>query len=319
MVMAQALAKRLARRGDGPIHMVAPPFALPIVALMPEVARGWALEVGHSTLGLGARWRLARALAAERFERAIVLPRSFKSALVPAFAGVPRRRGVLGEGRIGLINEIAPAPGPGERTVDAFLALAGDPAPLRPDERPRLVVEPGRIAEAAGRFGLGGRFAVLCPGAEYGPAKRWPAGHFAALASRLGAAGLAVAIVGAPKDGEAARAIAAATPEVHDLTGRTTLGEAAALIAGAAVVVSNDSGLMHVAAALDRPTVAVFGSSSPAKTPPLSDRAATVATDEVLPCQPCFARTCRFGHTRCLTTIGPERVAALALERAASA
>jgi heptosyltransferase-2 len=319
MVMAQALAKRLARRGEGPIHMVAPPFALPVVALMPEIARGWALDVGHKALGLGARWRLARALAAEKFERAIVLPRSFKSGLVPALAGVPKRRGVFGEARLGLLNEIAPAPGPEHRTVDAFVALAGDPAPLRPEERPRLVVEPAAAAAAAERFALARPYAVLCPGAEYGPAKRWPAEHFAALARRLDEKGFAVAIVGSAKDGEAARGIAAAAPEARDLTGRTSLGEAAAVIAGAAVVVSNDSGLMHVAAALDRPSIALFGSSSPAKTPPLSDRAVAVMTDEVLPCQPCFARTCRYGHTRCLTMIAPERVAALALERAASA
>jgi heptosyltransferase-2 len=317
MVMAQALAKRLVARPEATeVHVVAPPWALPIVERMPEIARGWALGVPHGSFGLTERWRLGRLLRAERFDEAIVLPRSFKSALVPVFAGVPRRRGVLGEARFGLINEISPVKPKEGRTVDDFVALSGDLSPLQPSERPRLLAQP--VGPVLQRLGApSGPFAVLCPGAEYGPAKRWPAGHFAALADRLGAAGLACLVIGSAKDGEAARAIAAASPSAVDLTGRTTLTDAVDLLAAAEVVVTNDSGLMHVAAAVDRPVVALYGSSSAARTPPLSERAAVVETEEALACRPCFARECRFGHTRCLTAIAAERVAAVALAQRA--
>lgn len=312
--MAGALANRLARRAPAPeIHMVAPPWALPVVARLPQVAKGWALDIGHGRLGVPERWRLARSIKAERFDEAIVLPRSFKSALVPFFAGIPRRRGALGEMRFGLINDVVSVRSKARRTVDDFVAMAdGRLEPMRADEAPRLVADEAAGAALAERFGiqLDRPLVALCPGAEYGPAKRWPAQHFAELARRLVDNDMSVAIFGSAKDRPAAEIIVAddISGRIHDLSGRTALVEAIDLMALSAVVVTNDSGLMHVAAALSRPIVALFGSSSPERTPPLSEKASVLSIE--LACRPCFERTCPLGHTDCLVKIDVERVLA---------
>jgi heptosyltransferase-2 len=314
MVMAQSLAKAVKRRWpDAEIHVVAPGWSLPLVERMPEVARGWALDVPHGAVGLGIRRRLGRRLKPEGFDQAIVLPGSFKSALVPFLAGVPRRRGYVGEMRYGLLNEPRRDPGKhGARTVDRFVALV-DPAPSSAPlsiEAPRLVVDAARAREAARTLGLDPtRPAVaLCPGAEYGPAKQWPLDSYADLARRLVALGRDVWIVGSAKDRPAGAAIRAAGPArgLHDLLGRTSLGEAIDVLSLTEAVVTNDSGLMHVAAALDRPVIALFGSSSPAVTPPLSPRAQVL--EVALACRPCFARDCPLGHLNCLKLIGVDRV-----------
>jgi heptosyltransferase-2 len=316
MVMAQALFRRLATGPDGAlVHVLAPPFTLAVTERMPEVTGRHALGVGHGSLGLGARFALAKRLRAEGFARAYVLPRSLKAALVPFLAGVPRRRGFRGEFRYGVLNEIAPEPRGETRTVDDFLALADDAAPLREADRPRLSadVEVGRAIAARLGVPAGARYVALAPGAEYGPAKRWPPEAFATLARLLEARGFASVVVGGPKDRPLAEAIAAAGANVIDATGRTTLPEVCDLVAGARAVVTNDSGLMHVAAALDRPLVAVFGSSSAARTPPLSPLARVVERTD-LPCRPCFARDCPLGHTACLNGIEANAVlAALAV------
>lgn len=321
MVMAQALFKRLKARDGREIHVLAPSFTMPLVERMPEVERAWPLEIGHGALALATRWRLARRLAAETFAEAIILPRSLKAALIPFFAGVPVRRGLRGEHRYGLINDMVPIREKEGRTVDDFVALSGDTTPLRPDERPRLNSNQSASATLRARLAIPDDrpLVALCPGAEYGPAKRWPAAHFSALARELNAAGCTIVLVGSPKDSEIARAIAGRGTAVIDATGRTTLVEAIDLLAAAAVVVTNDSGLMHVAAALDRPLVALYGSSSPQRTPPLTGRAVVVEIEAELACRPCFDRTCRFGHLRCLSEITPERVAAIVLAQSARA
>jgi len=240
-------------------------------------------------------WRLARALARRGYDRAIVLPNSWKSALVPFLAGIPQRTGYVGELRYGLLNSTFPntkSPMPLH-----YARLAGS-EPMQPLPQPRLVVSAEEVVHTRKRFAIEQRYAVLCPGAEYGPAKRWP--YFPELSRRLQSQ---TVILGSPNDREAASGIRG-----KDLAGRTTLDEAIQLIAGAAVVVSNDSGLMHVAAALGRPQVALFGSSSPEHTPPASAHARVLWLR--LECSPCFARECPLGHFRCMKEITVDRVLA---------
>jgi heptosyltransferase-2 len=323
MVMAQSLFAVLkARRPAASLHVLAPPATRPLLAFMPEVERAIALPPGHGRLDLAARWRLGRSLRGEGYGRAIVLPRSLKAALVPFWARARRRTGYRGEIRYGLLNDVRRDPGHGAaRTIDRFVALAceeGEPPPPAPS--PRLAVPAGTARAALAALGLAAsqrRLLALCPGAEYGPSKRWPAQHFAALARSYVESGWAVWLIGGPGDREAAAAIAAAAgPACMDLAGRTDLGQAVALLSLADAVVSNDSGLMHVAAALRRPQVALFGSSSPEVTPPLSDRARVLWLR--LECSPCFQRACPLGHHRCLRELSPAMVVE-ALETVAGA
>ena len=290
--------------------MLAPPWALPVYRRMPEVAQVHALPFGHGDLKLGARRAFAKALP--RYDRAIVLPNTFKSALIPWHAGIAVRTGYRGEMRYGLVNDMRRLDEDAlPLIVERYAALAEAPGegPRRPLPEPRLAVDEASRRTTLAKFGLDTArpVTVLAPGAEYGPAKRWPARHFAALARELAARGHQVWLLGSQKD-------AAITAEVRvlsggaceDFAGRTSLDEAIDLMSFASHVVTNDSGLMHVAAALDRPTTALFGSSSPAFTPPLSARARVISLK--LSCSPCFQRVCPLGHTNCLVTLEPARV-----------
>lgn len=286
-LMAQPLLRRL----KAPIDVLAPPWVAPVVRRMPEVSEVISADLRHGALQLRDRWRLARTLK-ERYDAAIVLPNSWKSALIPFLAGIPRRIGYRGEMRYGLLNEVRRASGA------SMLQHYADLAPGGALTRPRLRVEPAEIEETQRRFGIEHSYAVFCPGAEYGPAKRWP--YFQETAIRLG---LPVVLLGSANDRAAAADIAG-----KDLVGKTTLDEAICLIAGAALVLSNDSGLMHVAAALERPQVALFGSSSPLHTPPASPHARVLWLK--LECSPCFERECPLGHFRCMKDITVDRVLA---------
>jgi heptosyltransferase-2 len=308
MVMAQSLFAVLKRTHPGrPLHVLSPAATQPLLAFMPEVDRAIALPLRHGQLGLASRYRLGRALRAERYDWAIVLPRAFKAALVPFFAGAERRTGYQGEARYGLINDARRDPGhAAARTIDRFLALAGAAGP---PPAPRLSVPAETVRAALGALALAapdGRLLALGPGAEFGPSKRWPAEHFAALARAWQAQGGAVWLIGGPGDRAASAAIAASAPGCLDLAGRTDLAQAVALLSLADAVVSNDSGLMHVAAALGRPQVALFGSSSPEITPPLSPHARALWLR--LDCSPCFKRVCPLGHHRCLRDLTPAAV-----------
>ncbi len=315
MVMSQVLYAALRARGADRIEVIAPPATAPLPARMPEVDAVHELPAGHGQLALAARWRLGRALRG-RHDTAIVLPGSWKSALVPLIARVPRRRGWLGEQRYGLLNQtrrLQPAVWP--RMIDRFAALAeaGFPPPDGLSSNmvmPRLSVDTARRDRLMDDLRLDRQLppVVLCPGAEFGAAKRWPPDRYAQLARRLIDGGAPVWLMGGPGDVAIAAAIEAAAPGVINLAGRTTLCDAVDLMSLAAAVVTNDSGLMHVAAALDRPLVAVYGSSSPDFTPPLSPRARIVS--RALDCQPCFARECPLGHQRCLRELSSERVQA---------
>jgi heptosyltransferase-2 len=308
MVMAQALLQRLHERfPEAAIDVVAPGWSLPLLQRMPEVREGIELAVAHGEFGFGKRRALGRALRDRRYARAIVLPGSWKSALVPFFARVPRRIGFRRELRYGLLNDLRPLDrGQLRSTVQQFLALAEDapqaPAVERP--QPHLRSDAQRAQELIGRLGLdAGRPAVaLMPGAEYGPAKRWPPAAFAELARTLAAQGRQVWIFGSAKERELGQAIAGDQPCVHDLCGRTQLVDVVDLLSRCEAAVTNDSGLMHVAAAVGTPLVAIYGSSSPEMTPPLTERAQIVWHH--LSCSPCFQRQCPLGHLNCLHGIG---------------
>ncbi|WNK20180.1 lipopolysaccharide heptosyltransferase II [Halomonas piscis] len=326
MVMAQSLFITLKRRHPGAtLGVVAPPWSEPILARMAEVDEVHPLAVGHGEFGLGIRRAVAQRLKG-RFDRAIVLPRSWKAALVPFLARIPERAGFLGEQRYGLLTERRPLDKKAlDQTVKRFVALglpeneAADGAfdiPL-----PRLAVSGDSQDSLRERLGLGGRPAIgMMPGAEYGPAKQWPLEYFHALAARLIEDGFAVRILGGPRDHPAGEAIVAGLAHAHNLCGETSLAEAVDLLADCEQVVTNDSGLMHVAAAVGTRVQAIYGSSSPAYTPPLTGNAHIHYLG--LYCSPCFKRVCPLGHTNCLNHLyvdpvyravrdGAERIPAL--------
>jgi heptosyltransferase-2 len=252
----------------------------------------------HGALQLRHRWRLGRKLKAREYRQAIVLPNSWKAALVPFFADIPVRSGYVGESRYGLLNQLYRRGEDGMREHYARLADAPGSAPGHPLPVPRLRIEPQQVAATRARYALQAPYIALCPGAEYGPAKRWP--YFAELAPRLKQP---VVLLGSQNDASSADGVAG-----RNLVGRTTLDEAIDLIAGADLVVSNDSGLMHVAAALGRPLVALYGSSSPEKTPPQAAQARVLWLK--LECSPCYERECPLGHFRCMRELTVDTVLA---------
>ncbi|MFF7706355.1 lipopolysaccharide heptosyltransferase II [Pseudomonas sp. NPDC007930] len=316
MVMAQTLFQCLKQVHPAcQIDVLAPDWSRPILERMPEVRQALSFPLGHGVLGLASRRRIGRQLKGQ-YDQAILLPNSLKSALVPFFAGIPTRTGWRGEYRYGLLNDLRQLDK--QRyplMIERFMALAFAPGALLPDPypQPRLRIEPASQAAALAKFGLelDRPVLALCPGAEFGEAKRWPSEHYAAVAEARIRQGWQVWIFGSKKDhpvGEAIRErlIPGLREEAVNLCGETALSEAIDLMACAGAVVSNDSGLMHVAAALNRPLVAVYGSTSPGFTPPLADQVEVVRLG--LDCSPCFDRTCRFGHYNCLRLLDPQRV-----------
>jgi heptosyltransferase-2 len=308
-LLAQPLLTLLKRQQPSAlIEVLAPAWASPLLTRMAEVDAVIASPFAHGEFAFAARRALGRRLISADFSHAYVLPNSWKSALVPYFAGIPQRIGYLGEARWGLLTEprtLNKAALP--QLMQRYAALAGPlPAEL---PRPALRSTPAQQWAVRRLLGLAEHVApiILCPGAEYGPAKRWPTWHFATLARHVGSPATPVWVLGSDKDVALGEQIAQASGGVAlNLCGRTTLDQAIDLIASARAVVTNDSGLMHVAAALDRPLVALYGSSSPDYTPPLSPDAKIVS--QKLPCSPCFKRECPLGHLDCLNGLKPERV-----------
>jgi len=313
-LLAQPLFARLREKHpDAGIDALAPAWTAPVLSRMPEIDEVIASPFAHGELRLADRYRLGRQLRARGYDAAVVLPNTIKSALVPWFARIPLRIGYVGESRYGLINrrhrlDRKALPLMAER----YAQLAE--APGEPVHRPllpaRLSVNEDNRNAAVKALGLdlGKPVAAFCPGAEYGPAKRWPTRHFAALARKLAADGYAIWLIGSPKERTIGAEIAQlADGAAIDLCGRMDLGSAIDLMSLARGVVANDSGLMHVAAALGRPLVALYGSSSADHTPPLG--AARIAKIDIA-CSPCFKRECPLGHFRCMNDLAPERVAA---------
>jgi heptosyltransferase-2 len=315
--MTEPLLRRLHARGER-LTVAALPWVAPVYRAMPQVAEVIEFPFAHGGLQWTARRAMAKRLRG-RFARAYVAPNSLKSALIPWWAGIPLRIGYVGESRWGVINQRLPNPQRGARPpmVAFYSALSGEPG--LQDDRPQMALGTAHQPLELAQLGLVEQsYYVFAPGAEYGPAKRWPATHFAALALRLP---LPVVLLGSSKEAGICAEIAAqgnqdGAVRCIDLSGRTRLDQALAVIAGAKAMVSNDSGLMHVAAAFAVPQVAVFGSSSPLHTPPLNARAKVLwlKTDATyvpaLDCAPCFARECPLGHTRCLVDISPDAVLA---------
>lgn len=316
MVLAQSLFKVLKQHHrESRIDVLAPAWTAPLLAHMPEVDEAVPLPFKHGELMLGERVRIGRRLRAQNYDQAIVLPNSLKSSVVPMMARVPRRTGFRGEWRYGFLNDVRRLDRDKlPRTVDRFVALGLEPDEALPAEipAPRLMVKPADVDAALTRLGVAAPtrpILGLCPGAEYGPAKRWPADYFGDVARARLAAGWDVWLFGSDRDAPITRQINRLTDRrCQDLAGHTTLGEAIDLLSLAAAVVSNDSGLMHVAAALGRPLVAIFGSSDPSHTPPLGARAEIIYLG--LSCSPCFERECPLGHLRCLYDVAPERTLA---------
>jgi len=321
-IMAQPMFARLHARFPGlQLDALAPRWVAPVLQRMGEISEIVDSPFGHGQLSLKPRWRLARELAARNYDAVYVLPNSLKSALVPFMAGIPQRIGFIGESRYGLINvrhtlDKAALP----LMVERFAQLAEAPGAALPKPifYPKIRSTAADQLKTLTELGLErpARIVAFCPGAEYGPAKRWPAAHFASLAKSLAERGYAIWLFGSPKDHAVAEEISQLAPGLcRNLCGATSLGQAVDLLAMTDLVVCNDSGLMHVAAALDRPLVTLYGSSSPGFTPPLSDQADILSLN--LDCSPCYKRECPLGHLDCLNKMTPERALAAALKRIA--
>jgi len=309
--MAQSLFMVLKRQFPSlAIDVLAPAWSRPILERMPEVRKAVEMPLGHGALQLVTRYRLGKSLRSEVYDWAIVLPNSFKSALIPFWAQIPHRTGFTGEQRYGLLNDRRPLDKQQlTQTVQRFVVLGLEPgdtsAPECPD--PVLSVDNEQAKATADKFQLDPQRPViaLAPGAEYGPAKRWPASYFAETAISLEQQGYQIMILGSEKDREPSQMIAANSSAI-DLAGKTSLGEVVDLLSLAKVTITNDSGLMHVAAAAGSTVVAIYGSSDPGFTPPMTRDARILSLG--LECSPCFKRDCPLGHTACLVDLKPDRI-----------
>ena len=313
MVMAQTLFKAIrARFPETQMDVLAPQWSRPLTERMPEITHSIDMPFKHGELALSARMKLGKKLRSAGYQRCYVLPNSFKSALIPFWAKIPQRIGWRGEFRYPLLTQThilnkkrLPL------LIQRYIALAYDknqplPSPLF---LPSLIVDQANVQSALNRYQLtlDRPVLILCPGAEFGPSKRWPEEYYATLANHYLAKNWQVWILGSAKDSEVVKTIQTLTSEkTIDLTGKTSLADAIDLMSQAQMVVSNDSGLMHIAAALNRPVVAVYGSTDPGYTPPLNEKVAIVR--EGISCSPCFKRTCPLQHHQCMRQLSVAKV-----------
>ncbi len=314
MVMAQALYKALyADSTSAEIHVVAPEWSRPLLSRMPEITSVFSLDISHGELGLSKRIALAKKLRIENYSQAIVLPRSFKSALVPWMANIPKRIGDVGECRYGLLTKTFPS-NKDKKTpnVSQYLRYAGinaDISKVKNDYCPELMVDVENQQSLLEKFNLPVDVPLVAcmPGAEFGPSKQWPVEHFATLINLLREQGINVCILGSSKDVESGKKIESlCQSSVFNLCGKTNLVDVIDILASCKTAVSNDSGLMHIAAAVNVPVVAMYGATTPLYTPPLHAKAKSLHVK--LACSPCWERTCRYNHYRCLKDILPQDV-----------
>jgi heptosyltransferase-2 len=314
MIMAQSLF--IALKQTYPeliIDVLAPAWSEPLLVSMPEVNASIVMSLGHGQLELKKRYQLGKSLRKKQYDWAIVLPNSLKSALVPFWANIPRRTGYKGEMRYGLINDMHHLDKQKlTMTVQRFVALAGEKNAVDTPhyDFPALQVKQSDQEYVLDSFKLNHQLPVLalCPGAEYGSAKCWPAEHYAAVAEKAISENWQVWILGSEKDRAIAKEIktAVGSEQCLQLAGETTLEQVIILLSLASQVISNDSGLMHIAAAVDSPVIALYGSSDPKFTPPLNSKAQIVTLN--MSCSPCFKRECPLEHLKCLQDVSPSFV-----------
>ncbi len=321
MVMAQALYKALhSDSTSAQIHVVAPEWSRPLLARMPQVSKVHSLDVAHGEFGLFKRRHLGKQLRSEGFSQAIVLPRSFKSALVPWVAKIPRRVGDIGEFRHGLLTNAFPSNKdksiPSVCNYLRYINIESDITLVKKQYFPELSVDHANQAKVLEDNAIAADVPLIAcmVGAEYGPSKQWPVEHFASLIKMLKQQGMNVCLLGSAKDIEVGQQIESQCDEsVFNLCGKTSLLDAIDILAACHVAVSNDSGLMHIAAAVDTPVIAMYGATTPAYTPPLHSKAKSFYVR--LACSPCWQRTCQYQHYRCLKDIMPQDVYSAVMSR----
>ncbi|MCL9780365.1 lipopolysaccharide heptosyltransferase II [Vibrio sp. S4M6] len=320
MVMSQSLYSELKKlHPKASITVLAPKWAKPILDRMPEVDESLEMPLTHGEFNVGKRLNIGKQLKRYKFTHAYILPNSAKSALIPFFARIPKRTGWKGEFRYGLLNDLRKDKRIFQYMVERYVALAYPTESMREKvkleqcAKPNLVVDEENKQRTLTNLGLSlNKEAVgICPGAEFGPAKRWPDKHYAQVAQKLLEDGKQVWIFGSENDRGVGQLIRDALPEslkpfCVNLAGRTKLTEALDLLSVCKTVVSNDSGLMHISAAVGCNVVAIYGSSSPNYTPPLTHKLQIVHTSEE--CRPCFKRECPLGHLNCLNKLPPAKV-----------
>ena len=313
MVMAQSLFKVLKKnRPECKIDVLAPGWTFSLLQRMPEVSNAVEMPLGHGRFGFMDRVRLGIQLRSSRYDQAILLPNSWKSALTTFFANIPVRTGYIGEYRWGLLNDARKLDQQLlTMTVQRFVALGLAVQPIeKPDYPiPELAIVKNNARNVTDKFDLdlSKKIIILCPGAEYGAAKRWPADYFVEVAEKSISKGWQVWLFGSKNEQPTTTEINQKTNNAcTDFSGSTTLAEAVDLMSFAEVVITNDSGLMHVAAALNKKIVVIYGSTDPNFTPPLNHKASIVSLQ--LECSPCFKRVCPYGHYHCLVEISPARV-----------
>ena len=295
-----------------PVDLLSTPLCAPLVDYMPGVRAGIVVDLPRSRLAVARQRALAAELRGRGYRTALVLPRTWKSAIAPALAGIPERVGFFGEARFGLINRLRWNEKALPRFIDKNAALAlPEGAPLPPEwPVPQLVVP----AEEAGRWrqttGLGTKPAIALAPGSVGASKRWT--FYPQAAKLLAERGLDVWVIGGPGEKALAQEIVAVGgPRVRDLTG-TDLRNGILAMAAAGVAISNDSGLMHIAAAIGTPTMGIFGPTSPYHWAPLNGLAATVQTKTLVPCQPCHRPVCTMNDHRCMRDVPAAEVAEMA-------